>query len=69
VFFSDSKPAYQMLQSKEGYIPVYIRFGDQPLEEINPVLAEAFKEHDIKARNIKTVRLHDDVRVIIEQFI
>lgn len=38
-----------------GYVPVYIKFGDQPLEEINPILAEAFGEHGISARNIKTV--------------
>lgn len=25
-----------------GYVPVYIRTGDTPLEEINPDLAEAF---------------------------
>ena len=54
-FFSESKP-YQMLEAKPGYIPVYIRFGDQPLDEINPLLAEAFREHEISARNIKTVR-------------
>lgn len=45
-----------MLVPKQGYIPVYIRYGDTPLEDINPLLAEAFGEHDIKARNIKTVR-------------
>lgn len=33
-----------MLPSIPGYIPVYIRHGDQPLEEINPALAEAFHE-------------------------
>ncbi|XP_047354056.1 uncharacterized protein LOC124950793 isoform X1 [Vespa velutina] len=36
---------YQILPSMPGYIPVYIRNGDQPLEEINPALAEAFHEH------------------------
>ncbi|XP_054014249.1 uncharacterized protein LOC128895561 isoform X2 [Hylaeus anthracinus] len=34
----------QLLPSIPGYIPVYIRHGDQPLEEINPALAEAFHE-------------------------
>lgn len=52
---SDSKPAYQVLENKPGYIPVYIRFGDQPLADINPILAEAFGEHEVKARNAKTV--------------
>lgn len=45
-----------MLVPKQGYIPVFIRYGNTPLSEIDPVLAEAFGEHDIKARNIKTVR-------------
>ncbi len=45
-----------MLVPKQGFIPVFIRYGDQPLEDINPLLAEAFGEHEIKARNIKTVR-------------
>jgi hypothetical protein len=56
MFISDSKPAYQVLEKRQGFIPVFIRYGDQPLDEINPLLAEAFGEHDIKARNIKTVR-------------
>nr|XP_033340718.1 uncharacterized protein LOC117228821 [Megalopta genalis] len=35
---------YQTLPNIAGYIPVYIRHGNQPLEEINPQLAEAFHE-------------------------
>lgn len=31
-----------------GFIPVYIRPGDTPLEDINPDLAEAFKIHERK---------------------
>lgn len=50
---SESKPAYQVLQPRQGFIPVFIRYGDTPLSDINPLLAEAFGEHDIKARNIK----------------
>ncbi|XP_003692745.1 uncharacterized protein LOC100870461 [Apis florea] len=34
----------QVLPTIQGYIPVYIRYGNQPLEEINPKLAEAFHE-------------------------
>lgn len=46
-----------MLKTREGYIPVFIRFGDQPLAEIDPDLAEAFGEaHEVSARNIKSVR-------------
>lgn len=32
----------QFLPALPGYVPVYIRTGDTPLEEINPDLAEAF---------------------------
>lgn len=55
MLFLDSKPTYQNLQPKAGYVPVYIRFGDEPLENINPNLAEAFGEHLLQARNIKEV--------------
>ncbi|CAO1322537.1 unnamed protein product [Diamesa serratosioi] len=53
VQLADAKPAYQHLQPKAGYVPVYIRMGDEPLENINPNLAEAFGEHLLQARNIK----------------
>ncbi|KAG7205499.1 hypothetical protein KM043_007481 [Ampulex compressa] len=46
----------QLLPSIPGYIPVYIRYGDQPLEDINPTLAEAFHE---KPSLPKSVRLDD----------
>ncbi|CRL00833.1 CLUMA_CG014084, isoform A [Clunio marinus] len=48
----DSKPAYQFLESRPGYIPVYIRLGDQPLSEIHPLLAEAFGERMFLAQSI-----------------
>lgn len=38
----------QFLFAKPGYVPVYIRPGDTPLEEINPDLAEAFNVYDQK---------------------
>jgi len=41
---SESAPVYQFLPPKEGYVPVYIRLGDTPLDEINPDLASAFHE-------------------------
>ncbi|CAK9811011.1 hypothetical protein ANTPLA_LOCUS6772 [Anthophora plagiata] len=41
----------QILPSIPGYIPVYIRHGDQPLEEINPALAEAFHEGSSLSKN------------------
>ncbi|XP_011504438.1 PREDICTED: uncharacterized protein LOC105367432 [Ceratosolen solmsi marchali] len=44
----------QYLPDIPGYVPVYIRYGDQPLEEINPTLAEAFHE----SSSIIKVRLH-----------
>ncbi|XP_011504441.1 PREDICTED: uncharacterized protein LOC105367433 isoform X2 [Ceratosolen solmsi marchali] len=34
----------QYLPEIPGYVPVYIRYGDQPLEDINPDLAGAFHE-------------------------
>uniref|UniRef100_A0A1Q3FR12 Uncharacterized protein n=2 Tax=Culex tarsalis TaxID=7177 RepID=A0A1Q3FR12_CULTA len=41
---SAAAPKYQILEPREGYIPVYIRYGDEPLSEINPALAAAFHE-------------------------
>uniref|UniRef100_A0A182R1A5 Uncharacterized protein n=1 Tax=Anopheles farauti TaxID=69004 RepID=A0A182R1A5_9DIPT len=40
----DAAPRYQVLEPREGYVPVYIRIGDQPLADINPELAAAFRE-------------------------
>ncbi|KAM3967646.1 uncharacterized protein ACR2FA_011201 isoform 2-T2 [Aphomia sociella] len=37
-----ARPKWQFLPPMPGYVPVYIRTGDTPLEEINPDLAEAF---------------------------
>lgn len=41
---SVAAPKYQILEPREGYVPVYIRYGDQPLSDINPALAAAFNE-------------------------
>uniref|UniRef100_A0A182WH15 Uncharacterized protein n=1 Tax=Anopheles minimus TaxID=112268 RepID=A0A182WH15_9DIPT len=41
---TDAAPRYQVLKPREGYVPVYIRLGDQPLADINPELAAAFRE-------------------------
>lgn len=41
---SAAAPKYQILEPRKGYIPVYIRYGDEPLSEINPALAAAFHE-------------------------
>ncbi|KAH8303851.1 hypothetical protein KR018_012107, partial [Drosophila ironensis] len=35
---------YQELEPRKGHVPVYIRHGDEPLSDIHPGLAEAFKE-------------------------
>lgn len=50
---SDSKPVskYQDLPKKAGYVPVYIRVGNTPLEQINRDLARAFQEAN--ARSIR----------------
>lgn len=45
---------FQSLSAKDGYVPVYIRVGDTPLDEINPALANAFNEENILGRNIGT---------------
>ncbi|KAF7988022.1 hypothetical protein HCN44_007516 [Aphidius gifuensis] len=36
----------QVLKNIPGYISVYIRHGDEPLNEINPELADAFNENN-----------------------
>ncbi|XP_021702726.1 uncharacterized protein LOC5575504 isoform X2 [Aedes aegypti] len=41
---SVARPKYQILEPREGYVPVYIRYGDEPLADINPALAAAFNE-------------------------
>lgn len=41
---SAAAPKYQVLEPREGYVPVYIRYGDEPLADINPALAAAFNE-------------------------
>uniref|UniRef100_A0A182I514 Uncharacterized protein n=1 Tax=Anopheles arabiensis TaxID=7173 RepID=A0A182I514_ANOAR len=41
---ADAAPRYQVLEPRDGYVPVYIRLGDQPLADINPELAAAFRE-------------------------
>lgn len=50
----------QFLQSREGYVPVYIRHGDTPLHEINPELAVAFHENGISSRSRKDKSASDD---------
>ncbi|XP_026496592.1 uncharacterized protein LOC113401078 [Vanessa tameamea] len=42
VVLIECRPSWQYLPEVPGYVPVYIRNGDTPLEEINPDLAEAF---------------------------
>ncbi|XP_023949032.2 uncharacterized protein LOC112053734 [Bicyclus anynana] len=42
VVLIEARPKWQYLPAVPGYVPVYIRDGDTPLEEINPDLAEAF---------------------------
>ncbi|KAI8123325.1 hypothetical protein CVS40_6119 [Lucilia cuprina] len=37
---------YQELPPKPGYVPVYIREGDTPLSQVNPILVEAFHEDE-----------------------
>jgi len=66
VFVGDNAHALppQVLPNIPGYIPVYIRNGDQPLEDINPALAEAFHEKQT-LENIQAER-HEHVDKILE---
>ncbi|XP_062534515.1 uncharacterized protein LOC134213206 isoform X1 [Armigeres subalbatus] len=56
---SDSKPVskYQDLPKKAGYVPVYIRVGNTPLEQINRDLARAFQEAN--ARSIRGTMIQE----------
>jgi len=60
---SESGPVYQFLPPREGYIPVYIRLGDTPLDEINPDLALAFHESNIESRNILDEEMQNDAPI------
>jgi len=71
---SESAPVYQFLPPRDGYVPVYIRLGDTPLDEINPELALAFHENNIHTRNVNDLeeqmlndaRTHEDLSESIE---
>lgn len=60
--FSDAAPVYQYLAPRPGYVPVYIRFGDTPLSDINPELDEAFHEGNIRLMEVAT---NDQVRILL----
>uniref|UniRef100_A0A336L3V7 CSON003811 protein n=1 Tax=Culicoides sonorensis TaxID=179676 RepID=A0A336L3V7_CULSO len=51
-FVENDAAPLQSLPQKPGYVPVYIRYGDTPLEQINLGLAVAFREGG-EARNIQ----------------
>lgn len=53
--------ARQFLPALPGYIPVYIRPGDAPLEEINLDLAEAFASYAKKHGRLTYGRAINDV--------
>ncbi|XP_017758518.1 PREDICTED: uncharacterized protein LOC108549576 [Eufriesea mexicana] len=57
----------QVLPSIPGYIPVYIRHGNQPLEEINPALAEAFHEGSSLSKNIDLDNISDSSKINPEE--
>jgi hypothetical protein len=61
-FFLDSSPL-QYLPNVPGYVPVYIRYGDEPLENINPNLADAFGErsNSIKVSIIRHIRTFAEI--------
>ncbi|XP_050455644.1 uncharacterized protein LOC126853694 [Cataglyphis hispanica] len=45
----------QYLPNIPGYVPVYIRYGDEPLDEINPDLAEAFGETSNSVKSLQKI--------------
>ncbi|KAM0727041.1 hypothetical protein ACS0PU_007202 [Formica fusca] len=45
----------QYLPNIPGYVPVYIRYGDEPLDEINSDLAEAFGETSNSAKSLQKI--------------
>lgn len=48
--FPESAPAkYQDLPKKDGYVPVYIRVGNTPLDQINRDLAAAFQKANARS--------------------
>ncbi|XP_018334709.1 uncharacterized protein LOC108743623 [Agrilus planipennis] len=51
----------QVVDPAPGVIPVYIRPGDTPLEDINPDLAKAFRYNEIKyGRYVHPYRVKSD---------
>lgn len=60
IFVLDSYP-YQFLPTRDGYVPVYIRLGDTPLNEINEELAVAFHESPSVAVNGRQLKSNDEV--------
>ncbi|XP_015438539.1 PREDICTED: uncharacterized protein LOC107193579 [Dufourea novaeangliae] len=57
----------QILPNIPGYIPVYIRHGDQPLEEINPALAEAFHEGPNLPKAINLANVNGPTDISLEE--
>ncbi|XP_012522235.2 uncharacterized protein LOC105828454 isoform X2 [Monomorium pharaonis] len=62
----------QYLPSIPGYVPVYIRYGDEPLAGINPELAEAFGETTNSVKKIDHTLVHesdkdDDINTFLDE--
>lgn len=55
--------ARQYLPAVPGYVPVYIRPGDTPLEDINVELAEAFDSYARKQGRLAFARSHNAVEL------
>lgn len=55
--------ARQYLPAVPGYVPVYIRPGDTPLEDINVELAEAFESYARKQGRLAFARSHNAVEL------
>lgn len=60
IFISELAPVVpkgrQILPPLPGYIPVYIRSGNTPLEDINLDLAEAFQSYALKQGRLNSLQ-------------
>ncbi|KAF5281459.1 hypothetical protein FQA39_LY17777 [Lamprigera yunnana] len=55
----------QFIPPLPGYIPVYIRPGNTPLEDINLDLAEAFRSYALKQARLNTFRSLSDQVIVV----
>lgn len=64
-YLTAAAPKYQILEPREGYVPVYIRYGDEPLADINPALAAAFNEPVLRISRAELTKVRTFSNLII----